>query len=87
METGVACRPALSNFSHDNALQAIDAGIGRAQRNNLFALNAEITPNDATVADQFVHNLGGQLDGNGETQAFRRFTVGDFVVGQGIDTD
>ena len=53
----------------------------------ILTLNAEIATDHAAVADQLIHDFGGQFDRNGEAEALRRFAVGDFVIGQGVDAD
>lgn len=55
------------------------------QRRNFSPADTNVTPDHPTIADQLIHNLGGQLERDGKTDAFRCFAVVALIKRQRVD--
>ena len=67
------------NIIHHDPLQLIDPAALRMQRRNFAAADPYIAANNAAIADQLIHNLGCQLEGDRKADALRRFAVVAFI--------
>ncbi|MMZ67783.1 hypothetical protein D1872_304050 [compost metagenome] len=52
---------------------------------NFTATDANIAANDATIANQLIHNFVGQLEWDRKADALRRLAIVTFIERQGID--